>query len=142
MLHFELWSLGCSRGQTPSTVSSQEIHALAEEMQPSHPAGLAGQATLLLVPEMLAQHSGDWQAAGTRTQESQRPQILTSSSNKAPFVGLGCLPEGIFPSQSWEAEARVVCGMASMLLTQVLCFPGCPAPVPERTDGQSLTWIL
>lgn len=97
------------------------------------PIGLAGQAALLSIPEMLVQRPGDWQGAGTRTQESQRPQILTSSSNKGLFVGFGCLPEGILPSQGWGERRR---GWCVEWNPRSLWSPGCPIAPPEGTDGQ------
>ena len=95
-----------------------------------------GRLHFFLIPEMLAQRPGDWQWAGTQTQESQRPCILTSSSHKSLFVGVGCLPEGMPPSQGWGKEARVVCGMESMPPTCIVCSPGCPIPPPEGMDGK------
>lgn len=119
-----LWQRQCS------------LSAQAASRSHRPPIGLVGQAALLLIPEMLAQRPGDWQGAGTRTQESQRPQILTSNSNKGLFVGSGCLPEGMFPSQGWGEEARVVCGMESVPPTCIPRSPGCPITPPAGTDGQ------
>lgn len=84
---------------------------------------------------MLAQRQGDWQEAGTRTQESLRPQILTSSSNKGLFVGFGCLPEGTFPSPGWDRSEG---GVRNEIYAADMHFllSGLPNPT-ARGDGRA-----
>lgn len=132
ILSLRLSSRSSKHWQRQGSVSAQQSPA---------PAGLAGRAALLLVPEMLSRRSGNRQGAGTRTQESQHPQILTSSSNKGPFVLPGCLPEGTFPSQGQERRRGWCVEWHPTLATDVHFLPSrLLNPTAQGDRPQSIPW--